>query len=88
MTISEFITGIIAAVPSVILFRNWRISRKVQKIDYADKVVNFLSKQSDRLMKTAERLEMEVAQLKAEITKLSYLKCDREDCPHRTPPKE
>jgi len=63
-----------------ILFRNWRVARKIQKVDFADKAVNFMAGQNDRLMKRVDKLESDVA-------KLMVFKCEKVECKNRIPPR-
>lgn len=59
---------------------NWKIQRKSQKVDFADKAIAFMDKQNDNLM---ER----VAHLEAEVEKLKKFKCERTPCKTRIPPE-
>ncbi len=79
MEFIEIMSGFIAG-GGFTLFLNWKIARKIQKVDFADRAVNFMAEQNDRLMKRVDKLEVDVA-------KLMNLKCEKTDCPNRIPPK-
>jgi len=70
-----FITG-----GGFITLINWKINKNSQKVDYADKAINFMEEQNDKLMKRIINLEEDVA-------KLWNFKCDVLECKNRKPPK-
>lgn len=69
--ILSFITG-----GGITLFANWRLNKRSQKVDFADKAIQFMEKQNDGLMKRVSALE-------AEVKSLSKFKCERMECSQR-----
>lgn len=58
----------------------WKLSRRVQKVDFADKAVKFMEEQNDIYIKRIEKLE-------ADVAKLFDFKCENINCPNRKPPR-
>ncbi len=59
---------------------NWKINKKTQKLDFADKAIGFAEKQSGNYIKRIEQLE-------ADVKKLFVFKCEKIECTNRQPPK-
>lgn len=78
----EYLTLIISFISGggLLMFANWRISKKSQKVDFADKAIDFAEKQSENYIKRIERLE-------ADVKKLFAFKCEKIDCVNRQPPR-
>lgn len=55
------------------------ITRRSQKVDFAQKAMNFMEGRNDKYMERIEALEKDVQAL------LKF-KCEREKCPKRIPP--
>lgn len=70
-----FVTG-----GGLTIFANWKISRKSQKVDFADKAVNFMEKENNKYIARIEKLE-------ADVAKLFEFKCERVGCKIRIPSK-
>ncbi len=79
MELFKIVSGFVAGGGFAWLI-SWKIARKIQKVDFADRAVNFMAGQNDRLMKRVDKLE-------ADVAKLMNFKCEKTDCPNRVPPK-
>jgi hypothetical protein len=71
--ITSFILG-----GGITLFANWKLRRKSEKVDFADKAIAFMEKTNDGLMKRVNQME-------AELKQLSKFKCEKIDCQTRIP---
>ena len=68
-----FVTG-----GGIMMFANWRLSKRNAKLDFADKAIAFMEKTNDGLMTRVTRME-------AELKQLSKFKCEKIDCKTRQP---
>lgn len=69
-----FITG-----GGLMVLTNWKINKRSQKVDFADKAVKFMEEQNDIYIKRIEKLE-------ADVKKLFVFKCEDLTCKNRKPP--
>ena len=76
----EIIAGFLGGGGLMIIL-NYRMNKKIQKIDFADKAIFFLESQNDKYTARIERLEKDVE-------KLFQFKCENINCKNRKPPRE
>jgi len=79
---SEYITIILSFITGggLTIFANYRINKRSQKVDFADKAVNFMEKENDKYIARIEKLE-------ADVAKLFEFKCENVKCKNRIPPR-
>ena len=73
----QIIIGFISG-GGILMFANWRLSKRNAKLDFADKAIAFMEKTNDGLMTRVTRME-------AEVKQLSKFKCEKIDCKTRQP---
>lgn len=78
----EYISQILSFIlgGGLLTFVNWKLNKKSQKVDFADKAIDFAEKQSGNYIKRIEQLE-------ADVKKLFAFKCEKIECPNRQPPR-
>lgn len=78
----EYLQTIIGLISGggLVTILNYRLNRRVQKVDFADKAVKFMEEQNDIYIKRIERLE-------DDVKKLFEFKCEDMTCRKRQPPR-
>lgn len=70
-----FVTG-----GGLMVLTNYKINKRSQKVDFADKAVKFMEEQNDIYIARIEKLE-------ADVKKLFEFKCEDLTCKNRKPPR-
>jgi len=79
LIISFIVSGGLSTLVTLKLSRRAKeIETRTSKVDFADKAINFMERNNDKMMK-------DLAELKAEVKQLSKFKCERIDCKIRIP---